>query len=124
MITTAALKTRLPKAHAGARAHGKIRHADLELEGARLPADVSRRDVREEEMKDGRPEARHPNGQEQNPGEQTLGDWSAGSAQPCERKRRDEQEDRQVAQDEGDRFGHHGLLTRMSGGLDSGRAAR
>jgi hypothetical protein len=40
------------------------------------------------------------------------------------RQRRNEQKNRQVAQDEGDRFGHHGLLMRMDGGLDSGRAAR
>jgi hypothetical protein len=110
-MTAAALKSRLRQAH-------------LELERTHLPANVRRCDLRKEEVKGRRPEARDANGQKQNPVEQTIGDRRVGSARRRKRQRRNEQKHRQVAQDEGDRFGHHGLLMRMGGGLDRGRAAR
>ena len=77
-----------------------------------------------DEMKERGPEARHANRQEQDPGQQAIGDWRAGSAHAANTSAATNRNTGQVAQDEGDRFGHHGLLMRMSGGLDRGRAAR
>jgi hypothetical protein len=109
-----------PDAHAGGRANREIRQAHFELKRTDLPANVRRCDLRKKEMKDRGPEARDANGQEQDPHEQALGARSVGSPHQRKRQRRDEQKHRQVAQDEGDRFGHHGLLARIHGGLDRG----
>ena len=113
-----------PETYARGRANRKVRQAHLELERTDLPADVRRRHAGKEEMKHGRPEARDADRQEQNPREQPIGDRRVGSTCRRKRQRRHEQEHWQVAQDEGDRFGHYGLPMRMGGGLDRGRAAR
>ncbi len=124
-ITAAALKSRLRQKLTQAVAPiAKSARPTSNWKGLDLPADVRRRDLGKEQMEDRRPEARHADGQEQDPPQQAIWAWRAGSPRRRERQRRHEQKHRQVAQDESDRFGHHGLLRRTGGDLDRGLAAR
>ena len=112
-----------PEAHAGGRADRKIRHADLELERADSQPMSAAAICGKEEMKDRRPEARDAD--RAGAGSTRASDRRLGAPDPARRRkrqRRHEQEHRQVAQDEGDRFGHHGLLTARW--LGQRRAAR
>ena len=124
-MTAAALNSRLrQKLTQAVRADRKIRQPHLELERTDLPANVGCCDLGKDDMKECGPDARYANGQEQDPPKQPISDGRAGSAQPRKHQRGHEQKHRQVAKDEGDRFGHHGLLMRTRAGLDRGRTAR
>jgi hypothetical protein len=68
-------------------------------------------------MKERRPQAGDPNGQQQDPGQETVGGGRAASHRRRQRKRRDEKKQGQVPQYKSDQIGHHGLLTRVGGSL-------
>ena len=72
-----------PKAEAGCGADREVRHPDLELEGADLPANIRRGDAGEEEMKERRPQTGDADWQQQDPRQEAVG---GGAPRPRRRR--------------------------------------
>lgn len=62
-----------PEREAGRNTDREVSHPNLELERARLPADMGRGNSREKDMGHAGPEARHPDRKQQYPGKDALG---------------------------------------------------